>query len=756
MNIIDDQVRFFKNLDENSIILNYGCINIDTTIQLAKRFNCKVLGVYIHKATKDNILKNKTKNLKLINPAQLRVAILNRLRVDAVVCFDILGYLKDPIKDIALIKAATKKDSFLYMVDTKTTKSNINIYALLVNKFTQINLQNIKDNKFILKLQNNRSNKLPNELDSKIKNAIDLYNDKKYNEAILIYNSLRKKYFIYSEIYNGLGVNYKALKHINKSINAYTRAIQLDPLNSYIYNNLSNAFKSKKQYKKAILAINDAIRANPKNANFYNNLGLLYEQIKLYDYAIKAYKKAVKLNPKFSKAINNIGVLLYETKKYEQSANIFKIVLDVDPTYYEAYSNMGAALNKAKKYDEAIKALETAIEKNPNHSGAYTNLGNVYNKIYEYKKAVKMHEKSIELEPNGSNAYSNLGTSYKQLGYIQKAINSYKKAIQLDPNFVNAHFDLATVYLAKKDFINGFKEYEWRFKKDEMRSHIIKYKDIYSKPKFDGTQDIKDKKLLVHTEQGFGDSIMFVRFVSTLKQKYNCEVILQCRDELKELFEQSIENVDYFYARDQEQNIEFDYQISMLSLPYLYKIDNEKDLNCSYPYLKAQDDEELKIKKSKNKIAIGICWSASVTGDSYDGKVFDLKYLEPLINHPKIDVYSLQVGVEKQDIKKLNYEDKIIDLSDKLTNFNKTASLMKQLDLVISSDTSVAHLAAALDLEVWVPLQKVPDWRWLNKGEKTPWYNSAKLFRQKTARVWDGVFQSIFAKLNKKFKIKIK
>jgi hypothetical protein len=116
----------------------------------------------------------------------------------------------------------------------------------------------------------------------------------------------------------------------------------------------------------------------------------------------------------------------------------------------------------------------------------------------------------------------------------------------------------------------------------------------------------------------------------------------------------------------------------------------------------------------------------------------------------------LQVGVEKQDIRKLNYEDKIIDLSDKLTNFNKTASLMKQLDLVISSDTSVAHLAAALDLEVWVPLQKVPDWRWLNKGEKTPWYNSAKLFRQKTARVWDGVFQSIFAKLNKKFKIKIK
>ncbi len=493
-----------------------------------------------------------------------------------------------------------------------------------------------------------------------------------------------------------------------------------------------------------------------KDFRYFYNIALQFEKQKQYSKAIQAYKMAIKLNPKYTKAINNLAILFYNIKMYEQSAKIFQVALDIDPNFIEVYSNMGAALNKAKKYDEAIKALETAIQKSPKHAGAYTNLGNVYNKLYEYKKAIKMHEKSIKLDPKGCNAYSNVATSYKQLGQTQKAIQNYKKAIELKPDFVNAHFDLATVYLSIENFLDGFEQYEWRFKKDEMISHIIKYKEIYTKSRFDGTQDIKNRKLLVHSEQGFGDSIMFARFVSSIKQRYGCEVILQCRDELKTLFENSIENVDYFYARGDEKTPDFDYQISMLSLPYLYKISEAKQIDCGYPYLKAQDDEDLKIKKTKGMIDIGICWSASVTGESYDGKVFDLKFLEPLIKHPKINVYSLQVGVEKEDIKKYGYEDDIIDLTDKLTDFNKTASLVKQLDLTISSDTSVAHLCAALDLEVWVPLQKIPDWRWLNKGEKTPWYNSAKLFRQKTARVWDGVFQSIFAKLSKQFKIKIK
>jgi len=588
------------------------------------------------------------------------------------------------------------------------------------------------------------------------KEAINYYEKNDISNAILKYEEILNLDKNNAQAYCALGVLFKIKGEINKAINLYIKAINLDPSYPLSYHNLGNAFKSIKKYNEALNVYAKSLKINPNDANVYNNIGMIYENLSDNNKAILAYKKAISINPNFSKAVNNLAVVLYKQKKYEQSVEIFKIALKIDPEYYEVYSNLGAALNKSKRYDEAIEALQTAIKHNPKHSGAYTNLGNVYNKIYDYKKAVKMHEKSILLDPNGSNAYSNVGTSYKNLSQSKKAIESYKKAIELEPNFVNAHFDLATVYLSLKDFKNGWKEYESRFQKDEMKGHIVKFKEIFSKPRFDGIEDIKDKKLLIHTEQGFGDSIMFAKFVDLIKEKYNCYVILQCRDELRTLFENSFKNVDEFYSRDSEVTPQFDYQYSMLSLPLLFNMISIKDISNINPYLIPFKEDGLEIKKEKNKIDVGICWSASVTGESYDGKVFDVEYFRPLIENERFNVYTLQVGVENEELKKAGLDDKVTDLTSKLTDFNKSAYLMSQLDLVISSDTSVAHLAGAINKEVIVPLQKVPDWRWENKGDKSYWYPSAKLFRQKTQRVWNSVFQSIYAKMNKQYKVRIK
>ena len=556
------------------------------------------------------------------------------------------------------------------------------------------------------------------------------------------------------EALGNLGVISKAQGNHKEAINYYIKTIKLNPNNALTYNNLGNAFKAIKDYKRAIYAFSDCIKRDPKNASAYNNLGIVYESAGDNNRAIQAYKEAVRVDPKFAKAVNNIGVILYKQKKYQEAIDIFKIALKIDPKYYELFSNIGACYNKLKKYDEAIESLNIAIEKQPTNGGAYTNLGNVYNKIYDYKQAAKLHEKSIELEPKGSNAYSNVGTSYKYLGQVKKSIDSYKKAIELDPNFVNAHFDLSTMYLAKGDYKNGWDEYEWRFKKEEMIPHIIKNKDIFSKPMFTGKEEIKDKTILLHSEQGFGDSIQFIRFLSEFKKKFPCKIAVKCRDELKELFK-CIDEIDVLTHRN-EPTPEFDYHLPIMSMPKLLNMKSNKDLPKQYPYLFANKDNDFQIESKKGHLNIGICWSASVTGESYDGKVFDLKYFEPLINSDKITIYTLQVGPENKDIKKFGFEDNIIDLTDKLTDFSKTASLMKELDLVISSDTSVAHLAGALDVPVWIPLQKIPDWRWGNKGDSSPWYPSAKLFRQKTNRVWDSVFQSIYDKIFTNFRIKIK
>ncbi|AXX89259.1 hypothetical protein CKA55_07070 [Arcobacter suis] len=583
--------------------------------------------------------------------------------------------------------------------------------------------------------------------------AVEFFNKKDYDKSKTLYEEILKINPKSSNIYGNLGVIYKIKGDINTAIKYYITAINLNPKNTLVYNNLGNAFKEIKNYKMAIRVYTDALKINPKDFNMFNNLGIVFELIGDSNRAIEAYKQAVKINPKYAKAINNIGVVLYKQKRYKESAQIFEIALQSDSDYNEVYSNKGAAYNKAKDYDKAIESLEMAILKMPNHGGAYTNLGNVYNKLHDYKTAAKMHEKSIELEPNGSNAYSNVGTSYKYLGLSDKAITSYKKAIELDPNFVNAHFDLATMYLASEDFKNGWKEYEWRFRKEEMIPHIIKHKDIFTKPLFTGVEDIKGKTLLLHSEQGYGDSIQFIRFVPQLKEKFGCKIAVKCREGLKELFK-TIDEIDVIVDRSEETPA-FDYQLSIMSMPFILDMKSIDELPKKMPYLKAIFDKDLEIKKEKDKINIGICWSASLTGESYEGKVFDLKFFEPLMNNPKINLYSLQVGDGSEDIKKLGFEDKIIDLTHKLTDFSKTASLINELDLVISSDTAVAHLTGALNKPVWIPLQKIPDWRWTNKGETTKWYPSAKLFRQKTAKVWESVFQSINAKLSKQYKIKI-
>lgn len=557
-----------------------------------------------------------------------------------------------------------------------------------------------------------------------------------------------------SEALGNLGVIFKALGDNKKAYDFYIKAINTNPKNSMTYNNLGNLLKDTKNYKAALKVYADGIKVNPKNYHAYNNIGMVFENLNDNNKAIQAYKDAVRVNPNFDKAVNNIGVVLYKQKKYKEAIEIFKIALNINPNYVELFANIGACYNKLKMYDEAIENLDKSIDLNPKNAGAYTNLGNVYNKLKDYKKAAKLHEKSIELDPKGANAYSNVGTSYKYLGQASKAIDSYKKAIELNPTFENAHFDLATILLAKGDLKEGFKEYEWRFRKDEMKGHILNNKDIFSKPMFKGDEDVKGKTILLHSEQGFGDSIQFIRFLPQFKERFGCKIAVKCRDELKELFK-CIDEIDILTHRS-EPTPAFDYHLSIMSMPYILGISSNKELITNTPYLFATKDKDLEVKEEKGKINIGICWSASTTSESYEERVLELEKFLPIINSDKINVYNLQLGEDKKQIEELGLTNKVIDLSDKLTDFSKTASLVKELDLVISSDTSVVHLCGALDVPTWVLVPKVPDFRWQNKGVNSAWYKSVKIFRQKSLGVWDNVFQSVYDKLFSNFKIKIK
>lgn len=444
---------------------------------------------------------------------------------------------------------------------------------------------------------------------------------------------------------------------------------------------------------------------------------------------------------------NNKAIEAYNKQQYRDAEIAFKKAIELNPKYAEAYANLGALYAKFKDYAKAIQLYQKCIKIKPTYAGAYTNLGNALNKIKRHEEAVYFHKIAISLDAKAANHFSNCASAYKNLGRFNKAQNFYEKALALDPKHVNAHFDLATVLLQTGEYKLGWAEYEWRFHKEEMLGHIHKYKNIFSAPRYKG-QKLEGERVLVHAEQGFGDTLMMARYLFTLKAK-GATVILYLRNGLVELFDK-MKCVDEVYSRD-EAVPAFDYQIAFMSLAFELD-ENLDDLTAYYPYIEVH--KKFKLKSIPNKINIGIVWGASNTGESYQDKVFDLRHFAKMAKHPKLQLYSLQLGEDATDLIKYELNDVIIDLSDQIENFLTTAEMINALDLVITSDTSVAHLAGAMGKNVWVLLQKVPDWRWGVAECQSSWYPSARLFIQHSLGDFNSVFKQVYKALDKEYNIK--
>ncbi len=455
--------------------------------------------------------------------------------------------------------------------------------------------------------------------------------------------------------------------------------------------------------------------------------------------------QAIKLEPDNANHYNTCAVILYKQNKFKDALIYLQSAIKLNSKYAEAYSNLGAIHSKFKNYTEAIKLYKISIALNPKYSGAYTNLGNALNKIGEHEEAIHFHNIAISLDPKSANNYANCASAYKNIGRFDRAERLYKKALSLDAKHINAHFDLATVLLQQGKNEFGFKEYEWRFKKEEMQGHLQTYKEIYTRELYKG-QELDGERVLIHAEQGFGDSIMVARYLFDLKEK-GANVILYIRDELVSLFK-DLDYVDEVHGRNDEIP-KSDFQLSMMSLPLLFdaKLEN---IAKNYPYFTNDAKHKLKSKKLK----IGIVWGASNTGESYKNKVYDLRHFTKMAKHEDIQLYSLQLGDDAQDIQKYDLQDDIIDLSPKIKDFKDTLSIINALDLIITSDTSVAHLAGAMGAKVWIVLQKVPDWRWGINENESKWYPSSKLFTQHSLKDFNSVFRQIYSQMQDEFKLK--
>lgn len=404
-----------------------------------------------------------------------------------------------------------------------------------------------------------------------------------------------------------------------------------------------------------------------------------------------------------------LGNQAYHQRDLETAAQYYLHCLELDPNFTIARYNLGVVYLEQEKSDIALRELKTVIANDPYYAEAYNNLGILYHRRHE----------------------------------LSTAIEYFRHAISLHYEFPDAHFNLGMTLLEAGEFLSGWEESEWRWKTPKFTPFNC------PRPQWQG-EDITDQALLVHTEQGAGDAIQFIRYLPLVSQRCR-QLLLCCTEDLKPLFE-TVEGIDEIYLPGNIPATAFDTYIPLMSLPYIFQTTLETIPN-NIPYLgKGLVEQAFPLPELKpNLPKIGIVWAGSPTHKNDHNRSCRLEDFLPLLELDDFCFYSLQKGEQVHALQRLPKDIQVIDLSSSINNYADTARAIQALDLIIGVDTSVAHLAGALGKPVWTLLCYNSDWRWLLERSNSPWYPTMHLFRQKTPGDWVGVITAVRTALKQNF-----
>ncbi|MCG8635092.1 MAG: tetratricopeptide repeat-containing glycosyltransferase family protein [Desulfobacterales bacterium] len=480
------------------------------------------------------------------------------------------------------------------------------------------------------------------------------------------------------------------------------------------------------------------------------------------------------------------GIELHTSGQLAEAEKIYRSILGAHPDHPDAIHFMGVLAYNVGKNDIAVDYLEKAISLNPGNPGCYNNLGNVYQQQGEYASAVPHYEKTIQLDPGHHKALNNLGVAYLRLGKLEKAGQSLESALALNPAYAEAHNNLGEVYYAMArydkalnayeisisiseefvqahwnrslamlltgDFKNGWAEYEWRWKRPETPVRQFACGKPWQGENIDG------KVLFVYEEQGLGDTIQFMRYLPLLKN-LGAKVVFETLPPMIRLTTQT-DGYDRLMVGkkgvDTRPVDRFDFFVPMMSLPLRFGTELDT-VPSAIPYLKPDPDLS-GIWRARmgeaDAFRVGVVWSGSPLHRNDQNRSVHLSRFAGLADIRGIEWVSLQ----KETCEKWTDIDPdsffTMNPGGQLSDFADTAAVIDNLDLVISVDTAVVHLAGAMGKKVWTLLPSPPDWRWLTDRKDSPWYPSMTLFRQPSNGDWDAVFDNIkaclFAELEKK------
>jgi tetratricopeptide (TPR) repeat protein len=602
----------------------------------------------------------------------------------------------------------------------------------------------------------------------------------------------------FAEAHNNLGLARAAQGRWDEAVASYQEALRLKPDYAKAHYNLRQALRSqgkldeeavsgqqaarrdleaaKEQNDRglalmaegkldeAIASFREALQFKPDSAEAYSNLGVVFAKKRKLDEAVANYQQALRIKPDYPEAQNNLGVALADLGRTDEAIARYRQAVRIRPTFVEGHYNLGNALAQQEKLDEAVASQREALRLKPDYAEAHNNLGAALIKQGKASEAEACYREALRIRPDYVEARKNLGSTLLEMGKPQEAVACFEQALELKPDYADAHFHRSIVWLLMGNFEAGWPEYEWRWRGTYLTPRQ------FSQPLWDGSA-LEGRTILLHAEQGLGDALQFIRYAPLVKERGG-RVIVECPQAMAALLS-ACPGIDRIIPGGSALPA-FDVHTPLLSVPRILGT-TLATVPANVPYVFPSEElvekwrRELAILPSplrgeasrgasapgggRASFKIGIAWKGSSKYQRDRFRSIPLARFEPLAGVEGVQLFSLQKGEGAEQLQTISNRFSVTDLGSRLDlagAFVDTAAVMKNLDLVITSDTAIPHLAGALGVPVWVALPFVPDWRWLMHREDSPWYPTMRLFRQTEQGNWSEVFERIAAAVHER------
>jgi len=604
--------------------------------------------------------------------------------------------------------------------------------------------------------------------------------------------------------YCNLGLAYQALGKTAEAAAAYEQVLRLEPQSAEAHCVLGNLLAVLGRLDEAVRHCQEALRFRPGFAGAHNNLGLALSKQGKLDEAVVQFQLAVQFDPHYAaahtnlgQAWNNLGIARLKQGRLDEARACFEQALQLKPDQLDAHYNLGSVLMEQGRLDEAVACYQQALRLKPDYPEVLYNLGNAFLLQNKLDEASRSYQQALQLQPKDAAAWNNLGSVHKRQGQFDAALACFERTLGLDPAFAQAHWNRAVVLLLGGDFEQGWPEYEWRWTQPWLndppapaRTGTKGGSRQFAQPLWDGS-DLGGRTILLYAEQGLGDTMHFIRYAPLVRQRGG-RVIVECQRPLLPLLA-NVPGVDRLVAPGSPLPA-FDVQAPLAGLPGIFRT-VEATMPATIPYLQAKAELVAHWRKSRmsdvgcpmpgevlltsdfrlstSDFLVGIAWQGNPAFMDDWQRSMPLAQFAPLAQVPGVQLISLQKGPGTEQLHAL--EQRVdsgqwtVDSDAKTPStvhrppftvhhlgsrldeangaFMDTAAIMTNIDLVVTSDSAVPHLAGALGVPVWVALAFVPDWRWLLRRKDSPWYPTMRLFRQRRDGHWEDVFERMAEEL---------